>query len=85
MIIILHVLAALSSIGQATFLLFKPSAKGLHIAYGLVALTLVSGTFLVVSSHSALLSACLAGLAYLGGVSLALIIAGYRLAKQLQD
>jgi hypothetical protein len=44
----------------------RPTKRKLQISYSLVGLTLVSGTALVVTTHSPLLSSCMTGLVYLG-------------------
>jgi hypothetical protein len=66
MMILLHVLIALSSVAWTTRLYFAPKKRRFYAAYGLIAATLASGTYLVVSTHSPLLSSCVTGLVYLG-------------------
>ena len=78
MFIILHVIIALLSIVSATSSLIKPTKAKLRASYRLVGATIFSGTYLVISTHTNLLSACLAGLAYLSCLS-ALIAASYHL------
>jgi len=70
MMILLHILAALSSMVCTGFLYFLPSKRKLYASCGLLVLTLASGAYLVVSTHSPLLPACMGGLIYLGLVSL---------------
>jgi hypothetical protein len=82
MIVLLHVLIALSSIAFTTYLYFRPSKGKFYASYGLIAATLASGTYLVVSSHSPLLSSCVTGLFYLGIVGVGVTAAYYRLEKQ---
>lgn len=53
---------------------FTPSQRKLQASYGLTSGTLATGTYLVISTHQAMLGACTAGLLYLG-VSLAAILA----------
>ncbi len=55
MIILIHVLIALASIISTTVLAFFPSVVKMRISYGLIPLTLASGTYLAVSTHSPLL------------------------------
>lgn len=69
MIIILHVFLALGSIVNATYLYFQPNKAKYNASYGLIAATLVSGTYLVISTGSPLLSSCMSGLIYLGIVT----------------
>lgn len=78
MIVLLHVLIAFSSIAFTTYLYFRPSRRGFYAAYGLVATTLASGTYLVLSTHSPLLSACTSGLLYLGVVGTELAIVRHK-------
>lgn len=82
MTILIHVLIAISSIIYAGFVFFYPSKARLYGAYGLVALTLISGTFLVVTMNTPLLRACSTGLLYLGVVTSGLLAANRKLANQ---
>jgi hypothetical protein len=80
MIILLHVVVALASLAYSTYLFFRPSQAGLRTSYVLVAATLISGTYLVWSTHSPMLQSCVAGVAYLGIVSFGLAGAHMKLA-----
>ena len=75
MIILLHVLIALSSVAFTTYLYLRPSKGKFYVSYGLIAATLGSGTYLVVSSGSPLLSSCMTGLLYLGVVLTGIVAA----------
>ncbi len=82
MILLIHIVIALSSIGLTTALAFWPSQTKLRLSAGMITLTLASGTYLVISTHSPLLSSCMTGLAYLA-IALAGVTVGYRrLARQ---
>lgn len=81
MFVLIHVLIALTSIVYTTYAYFQPSKQKLYTGYGLVALTLISGTYLVVSTHSNMFSACETGLFYLGIVSSGLFAAHHKLAS----
>jgi len=81
MILLLHITIALASVGLTTYAFFNPSQVKLHASYGLVALTLISGTYLVVSSGAHILQACVTGLMYVGAVSVGLVAVRYKLAK----
>jgi hypothetical protein len=85
MVLILHIAVALLSMVASGLAYFKPSHKKLHTSYSLVAATLVSGTYLVISSHSPLLESCLTGLLYLGIVFSGIIAAHYKLASQEEN
>jgi hypothetical protein len=73
MIVLIHVLIALSSIGIATVTFFKPSIRRLFVSYGFIVATVASGTFLLLSSPSNILKSCLSGLFYLTVVTLVTI------------
>ncbi len=77
MIILIHVLIAVSSVVAATVLALSPSRTKLRVSATLIALTLISGTYLVISLRTPLLHACLEGLAYLG-VAMTGVTIGYR-------
>ena len=83
MIVLMHVLAALSSLALTTVLYFRPTVNKLHANYALIATTLASGTYLVVSTHSGLISACFAGLLYLSAVALGTVLARQKLKTQI--
>lgn len=81
MVLVLHILIALTSIFYTGFVFLFPSHKKLNIAYVLVALTLISGTYLVLINMSHMISACFTGLIYLGFVTLGLVSTHRKLAK----
>lgn len=81
MIILLHILIALSSIAWTTHLYFAPTKRKFYAAYGLIGATLASGTYLVVSTRSPLLSSCVTGLFYLGIVLTGVFAASRKLTK----
>ena len=78
--LIIHILIALFSLGSATFALITPTQRKLFVSYVLVALTLASGTYLVISLHAPLVRTCESGLAYLAVVGVLLAVTHYRLA-----
>lgn len=82
MILLTHIFVALAGIVFSTFSLFAPSAAKLKVIYGLLAGTLVSGTVLVISTHSSILQGCLSGLFYTGFVGSMSGVVHYRLARQ---
>ena len=79
MALLLHITIAILSIIMSGAAALLPSKTKLTISYGLVAGTLASGTYLVMSTGSALLQACVTGLVYLGVVFAILILAKHRL------
>jgi hypothetical protein len=80
MILLSHILIALTSIGYTTYVFFAPSQNKLRISYALVALTIGSGTLLTISSHARILDACVSGLTYTGIVSVGILLAQRKLA-----
>lgn len=81
MIVTLHVVIAVLSLGFTSFLYFRPSTSKLLVAYGFVAATLASGTYLVWSAPVHMVQACTSGLLYLALVSVGIIAARAKLAK----
>jgi len=64
MILLLHIIIALISILFAGYGFMAPSKTKLHITYGLIAATFVSGTYLVIVSPAHMVEACTSGLFY---------------------
>lgn len=74
MMLITHILIATASIGLASFAYFRPSAAILNATYASIALTLGTGTYLIVMSPVHMVQACVTGIAYLvvvGAIALA--------------
>lgn len=82
MILASHIIIALSSVIYSTVLLISPSKTKLHITYALTALTIASGTLLVITMPSHMVSACESGLAYISIVLVAIVSAQRRMAKE---
>ena len=73
MIILIHVIIALSSIAVASFVYFKPSVKRLIVSYGFIVGTVASGAYLLLTASGSILRSCLSGLFYLTVVSIVTI------------
>ena len=82
MILVTHILIALTSLVATTLLYISPSHKRLNISYALIAATLASGTVLVVETKSSMLSSCISGLVYLGIALTGALLGRKKLAKQ---
>ncbi len=82
MMLILHILIALSSLALATFAYFRPSLAALRGSYALVLGTLTTGTYLVVINPAHMVTACTSGLIYLAVVSTAILAARRKLAAE---
>jgi len=81
MVVFLHVVIALLSIGVASLGFFRPSVLTLRTNYGLIAATLGSGTYLIISTPSHAMEACFMGIIYISLVLAATIMAKIRLAR----
>ncbi len=79
MLILLHVIIAITSVLHTTYLYFYPSKAKLYTAYAFVSLTLVSGTYLVLVTRTHILQACVSGLVYIGIISLGIVSARNKL------
>ncbi len=66
-------------------MIFFPTKFRLQISYLLTALTLVTGTYLVLIKPVHILSTCIMGLVYVGFVSAAIISARHKLAKEINE
>jgi hypothetical protein len=80
MLILLHIIVALSGLVLAAYVFVKPSTAALHTLYGLTGATIASGTLLVATAKGHMLEACTMGLLYLGLVSLGIVSARRKLA-----
>jgi len=83
MLVLSHVVIALSSVFFAAYSLFSPSQNKLKVSYGLTTATLATGTYLVISTHSPLLQSCTTGLAYLAIIFSLIAVTRRRLAHEL--
>ncbi len=79
MLLVFHITSALSGILLSAYAFLSPSKTKLDLSYGLTITTIVSGTVLVVKTHSSLVGACIAGLTYTGAVLYMLILARKKL------
>jgi len=84
MIVLIHVIIALASIGLASFTYFKPSIQRLFVSYGLIVATVGSGTFLLLTSPSDILKSCLSGLFYVTVVSVITIATHVRARRAVE-
>ncbi len=81
MILIVHIILAISSVVVATLSVGFPSITKVRASTGLAIGTLASGTLLVFSSNSHLVEACLSGIVYLAIVSYLIATAHSKLAS----
>ncbi len=81
MILLTHIVIAIASILYTTYVVISPTLTKIRASYGLIALTLISGTYLIISSHAALLQACMSGLLYTSTVTIGLAYARNKVAS----
>jgi len=82
MILLTHILIAISSIIYTSLLLIQPSRTKLRTSYTLIAATLVSGTYLTILNPVHMLQTCTTGLIYVVIVSAGVFIARRQLIKR---
>ena len=82
MLILIHVIIALSSIALSTFSAFVPSKRRINLSYALIAATLITGTYLVVSLNTPMLRACATGLVYLSVALSGVLVGQHKLAAE---
>ena len=82
MIIILHIIIAVSSLVAAGLAYFYPSRKKMSLSYSLIALTFGSGFILIFTRPAHMMQICMEGLVYLAVVSFGLVAAHRKLAAQ---
>lgn len=80
-LLITHIIIALSGLTVAAVSLFNLSEKAIKISYVLTGGTLATGTLLVLQTGNVLKS-CLTGLAYLAAVLALTALAKYRLSLE---
>lgn len=79
MILVTHIIIALSSVAYTTLLLLRPSQAKLYVSYALVAATLASGIYLTVINPASMLRTCTTGLIYVVIVTAGIAVARKRL------
>lgn len=82
MALLIHICIAIISLVGTGALYLAPSKIKLQASYGLVALTLISGVYLVATTRAHLASACASGLVYLAIVSVGIAAGRAKLARQ---
>lgn len=82
MALFLHISIAMLSLLASAITYLSPAKIKFQASYVLVALTIISGTYLVVSTHANMVSACITGLVYLAVVFGALVLARNKLSKK---
>lgn len=82
MIVILHIIIALTSVAGATILLISPSKIKLIVNYLLVGATLASGIALTIADPAQMLRTCTTGLVYTVLVTAGIMMAQTKLQRR---
>ncbi len=85
MLIIIHVVLALTSLILSMANYFKPSAGELKSSYTLAGTTLLSGVLLIVVNHASVLHTCITGIIFFCIVSFLNETARKKLAPELTE
>lgn len=81
MLLISHILIATASVLYTAYTFFAPSKNKLHVVYILIALTLLTGTYLIFTMPAHMAQTCQTGLVYLGVMLVGILAVRHRLAK----
>lgn len=81
MALLIHIIIAVTSVAFTTLLFVLPTRTKFRINYALIGLTLATGTYLVVSTNTSMLKACMSGLFYITLVTAGTVAARYRFAR----
>lgn len=82
MLLITHILIALSGLAVAGLALLKPSSAKINASYGLLISTIVSGVLLIVIAHASILHTCISGLTFTALMYTGIAAATRRLAAE---
>jgi hypothetical protein len=82
MLLIIHIILAVSGLALSTVSLIAPSKLKIISTYILSGLTIASGSLLVIVTNAPILRSCIAGLLYLGIIIAGTAAASRRLARQ---
>jgi hypothetical protein len=85
MIILTHVLIAISSMAYAAYTFVFPAKAKFGLAYILVGLTTLSGAYLIVTTKTNMLQSCLTGLLFIGTNLGGILLARNRFARIRQE
>jgi len=83
MILLFHISVALLSVFYTAYLFFHPSKEKLNVSYALLALTIISGTYLIATKPATMTQTCTTGLVYVGVMLVGIKAVKYKLAAQI--
>lgn len=81
MIVLIHVLIALASVGISSATYLRPSIRKLAVSYGFILATVASGTYLLMTTPGNILKSCIVGLVYVTAVTLVTIATHVRIRR----
>jgi hypothetical protein len=81
MLLIAHIISALSSLVLTGYLYMKPSKSLMNVDYVLVAATVATGTYLIWTSPAHVVTGTISGLTYLAIVLVGIVATQRKLAK----
>lgn len=85
MILLLHIGIALGSLGFIIPLYLQPSRAKMLAMGSMIAGTLASGVYLILSTHVSMVHVCVSGLVYLAIAGAGMAAAGRKFAHQIQS
>ena len=85
MLLVIHIILALSGLAAAAYSVLQRSRQSITVTYMLMAGTLASGFILVWISNTAMLGACVSGLAYSTVCLGATVAARHRIAAECDN
>lgn len=80
MILLAHIIIALSSLFVTAYAFISPSQLTLKASYVFVGLTIASGTYIAVANPTHMVQACISGLIYTGVVMVGIVAVRRKLA-----
>lgn len=81
--LITHIAIALLSLAYTAYVYFAPTNAKLQTTYVLTALTIGTGTWLVVANPAHMLQSCMMGLVYLGTMFFGIALSRNKLAAEI--
>ncbi len=82
MLLIAHIIIALSGVFYALYAFFYPTPGKIKTVYALVGLTVLSGVLLIAQKPAVMRHVCVSGLIYVGAMLAGTYLTGRKLSKQ---
>jgi hypothetical protein len=81
MLILVHVIIAITSCVCTSYIYFSPSRKKITTSYFLIAATLGTGSYLIMSKPSHMVQSCIVGILYICFVTAVTILARLKISR----